>query len=148
MRVIGGLLTGSSGNSLLEGEASAKALEKVKRVPAEKRIEIVFLAAEIIRRRKFELSALICAEVGKSWIEADADTAETIDFLEFYGREMLRLAGQHAVTPMKGEKNFLVYIPLGVGVVIPPWNFPAAIAAGLTGGWLVAGDTVGPQGAC
>ncbi len=123
-------------------EASAKAFETWKRVPAEKRVEIVFRAAEIIRERKFEISALICAEVGKSWIEADADTAETIDFLEFYGREMLRFAGQHPVTPMKGEKNYLVYIPLGVGVVIPPWNFPAAIAAGMTVASLVTGNTV------
>ena len=78
--------------------------------------------------------ALICYEAGKTWSEADADTAETIDFLEFYGREMLRLAGPQQVVPMKGEKNYLVYIPLGVGVVIPPWNFPAAIAAGMSHG--------------
>src|SRR5450631_3271513 len=123
-------------------EASAKAFETWKRVPAEKRVEIVFRAAEIIRERKFEISALICAEVGKSWIEADADTAETIDFLEFYGREMLRFAGHHEVTPMKGEKNYLMYIPLGVGVVIPPWNFPAAIAAGMTAAALLTGNTV------
>ena len=102
----------------------------------------MFRAAEIFRQRKFEISALICSEVGKSWIEADADTAETIDFLEFYGREMLRFAGEHPVTPMNGEKNYLVYIPLGVGVVIPPWNFPAAIAAGMTAASLVTGNTV------
>src|ERR1700719_1330120 len=118
--------------ALKKVEAAAKGFETWKREPAEKRVEMVFRAAEIIRERKFEISALICAEVGKSWIEADADTAETIDFLEFYGREMLRFAGQHPVTPMKGEKNYLVYIPMGVGVVIPPWNFPAAIAAGMT----------------
>src|SRR5271168_2108424 len=107
-----------------------------------KRAEIIFRAAQIFRERKFEVSALICYEVGKSWVEADADTAETIDFCEFYAREMLRLAGEHPVTPQKGEKNFLVYIPLGVGVVIPPWNFPAAIAAGMTAASLVTGNTV------
>src|SRR6202045_3711314 len=141
-QVIGVFQTATAEHASQAVEASAKAFETWKRVPAEKRVEIVFRAAEIIRERKFEISALICAEVGKSWIEADADTAETIDFLEFYGREMLRFAGQHPVTPMKGEKNYLVYIPLGVGVVIPPWNFPAAIAAGMTVGSLVAGDTV------
>jgi 1-pyrroline-5-carboxylate dehydrogenase len=141
-QVIGVFQTATAEHANQAVEASAKAFETWKRVPAEKRIEIVFRAAEIIRERKFELSALICAEVGKSWIEADADTAETIDFLEFYGREMLRFAGQHPVTPMKGEKNYLVYIPLGVGVVIPPWNFPAAIAAGMTVASLVTGNTV------
>src|SRR6202166_2230398 len=101
-----------------------------------------FREAEIIRERKIDFSELICAEVGQYWSEADADTAETIDFLEFYGREMLRFAGQHPVTPITGEKNYLVYIPLGVGVVIPPWNFPAAIAAGMTVASLVTGNTV------
>jgi 1-pyrroline-5-carboxylate dehydrogenase len=123
-------------------EAAYKAFETWKRVPAERRVEILFRAAQIIRERKFDLAALVCYEVGKSWVEADADIAETIDFLEFYGREMLRLAGPHAVTPMKGEKNFLVYIPLGVGAAIPPWNFPAAIATGMVAAALVTGNTV------
>ncbi len=123
-------------------EAAYQAFDSWKRVPAERRAEILFRAAKLIRQRKFELSAWICYEVGKSWAEADGDTAETIDFLEFYGREMLRFAGQHPVTPMQGEKNYLVYIPLGVGAVIPPWNFPAAIAAGMTVASLVTGNTV------
>ena len=113
-----------------------------KRVPAEERAEMLFRAAAILRARKLLMSAWICYEVGKTWPEADADTAETIDFLEFYGREMLRLAGPQPVTPMKGERNFLVYIPLGAGAVIPPWNFPAAIAAGMSVAALVTGNTV------
>src|SRR4029077_14735000 len=123
-------------------EAAAKAFETWKRVPAEQRVQCLFRAAQILRDRKYEINALIVYEAGKTWPEADADTAETIDFLEFYGREMLRLAGPQKVVPMKGEKNYLVYIPLGVGVVIPPWNFPAAIAAGMTAASLVTGNTV------
>jgi 1-pyrroline-5-carboxylate dehydrogenase len=123
-------------------EAAHKAFASWKRVPAEQRAECLFRAAKILRERKFEMNALICYEAGKTWPEADADTAETIDFCEFYGREMLRLAGPQQVVPMKGEKNYLVYIPLGVGVVIPPWNFPAAIAAGMTMASLVTGNTV------
>jgi len=123
-------------------EAASKAFESWKRVPAEQRAECLFRTAKILRERKFEVNALICYEAGKTWPEADADTAETIDFCEFYGREMLRLAGPQKVTPMKGEKNYLKYIPLGVGVVIPPWNFPAAIAAGMTMASLVTGNTV------
>ncbi len=123
-------------------EAAYKAFDSWKHVPAEKRVEILLRASDILRKRKYELSAWICYEVGKSWAEADADTAETIDFLEFYCREMLRLAGPHPVVPMQGEKNYLKYIPLGVGAVIPPWNFPAAIAAGMTAASLVTGNTV------
>src|ERR1700686_5044249 len=141
-QVIGVFQTATAEHANQAVEGAAKAFDTWKRVPAETRIEMIFRAAKIIRERKFEISALICAEVGKSWVEADADTAETIDFLEFYGREMLRFAGQHPVTPLKGEKNYLIYIPLGVGVVIPPWNFPAAIAAGMTVASLVTANTV------
>src|SRR5215470_1083374 len=123
-------------------EAAHRAFDSWKRVPAEQRADCVFRVAKILRERRFEIDALICYEAGKTWPEADADTAETIDFCEFYAREMLRLAGPQPVTPMKGEKNYLVYIPLGVGVVIPPWNFPAAIAAGMTMASLVTGNTV------
>src|SRR6204780_3230322 len=122
--------------------AATKAFESWKKVPVEERVECLFRAAKIVRDRKFEISAWICYEVGKSWAEADGDTAETIDFLEFYAREMLRLGGPQAVTPMKGEKKFMVYIPLGVGAAIPPWNFPAAIATGMTVAALVTGNTV------
>jgi 1-pyrroline-5-carboxylate dehydrogenase len=141
-QVIGVFQSASAGQANEAVEAASKAFESWKRVPAEKRVECLFRAAQILRERKFEMNALICYEAGKTWPEADADTAETIDFMEFYGREMLRLAGPQPVTPMKGEKNYMVYIPLGVGVVIPPWNFPAAIAAGMTMASLVTGNTV------
>ncbi len=123
-------------------EAAARAFDSWKRVLPAERAEYLFRAADLIRKRKFEVSALISFEVGKTWPEADADTAETIDFLEFYGLEMLRLGAPQPLTPMRGEKNYLVYIPLGVGAIIPPWNFPCAIMAGLVSASVVAGNTV------
>jgi 1-pyrroline-5-carboxylate dehydrogenase len=123
-------------------ETAHRAFESWRRVPATERAAVLFRAADLLRQRKHAMSAVMCYEVGKTWAEADADTAETIDFCEFYGREMLRLAGPQPLTPMKGEKNRLVYIPLGVGAVIPPWNFPCAIMAGLVASAVVAGNTV------
>jgi len=123
-------------------EAAHKYFDIWKRTAAQDRVNSIFRAAQIIRERKFELAALVCYEVGKTWPEADADIAETIDFLEFYGREMLRLAEPQKLTPMRGERNYLVYIPLGVGAIIPPWNFPCAIMAGLVAASLVTGNTV------
>ena len=113
-----------------------------KTTSAEQRAGILFDAAVLVRERRFHFNALLVCEVGKSWIEADADTAEAIDFLEFYAREALRYAGAHPVTPIPGEENELRYIPLGVGVVIPPWNFAFAIMAGMTSAALVTGNTV------
>src|SRR5271170_4298227 len=111
-------------------------------VAVEERAALLLHAAELIRKRKFEFCAWLTYEVGKNWVEADADVAETIDFLEFYAREALRLAG--ATTPIQypGERNQLVYIPLGAGAVIPPWNFPYAIMAGMTAAAIVTGNTV------
>ena len=114
-----GIVQSASAEQAKQAIESAHAyFDTWKKVPAERRAEILFKAAGIIRQRKFETSALICYEVGKSWAEADADTAETIDFLEYYGREMLRLAGPHDVVPYQSERNFMVYIPLGAGAAI------------------------------
>jgi 1-pyrroline-5-carboxylate dehydrogenase len=112
------------------------------RTPVAERAGLLFRAADMIRERKFEFCAWLTYEVGKNWAEADADVGETIDFLEFYGREALRLDG--ATTPIQfpGERNQLRYIPLGVGAVIPPWNFPFAIMAGMTAAAIVCGNTV------
>ncbi|MBV9708084.1 MAG: L-glutamate gamma-semialdehyde dehydrogenase [Chloroflexi bacterium] len=121
---------------------AATTFETWKRVPAEDRANYLFAAADIMRHRRFYLAAWMIYEVGKSWGEADGDIAEAIDFLEFYAREILRLAEEQPIVRMEGEDNQLVYIPLGVCAVIPPWNFPCAIMAGMTCAALVAGNTV------
>jgi 1-pyrroline-5-carboxylate dehydrogenase len=123
-------------------QAALGAFEVWRRASTGDRVSLLLGAAEIIRQRKFEFCAWLTYEVGKNWAEADADVAETIDFLEFYAREALRLA--KATTPIQypGERNELLYIPLGVGAVIPPWNFPFAIMAGMTAAAIVTGNTV------
>ena len=122
--------------------AADRAFETWSRVPAEERANVLLRVAGIMRRRRNELSAAMIYEVGKNWAEADGDTAEAIDFCDFYAREMLRWGGPQPVTPFPGEENAFVYIPLGVGVVIPPWNFPLAITTGMTVAALVTGNTV------
>jgi 1-pyrroline-5-carboxylate dehydrogenase len=123
-------------------QAALKAFEQWKHTTVESRASLLLNAAHIIRERKFEFCAWLTYEVGKNWAEADADVAETIDFLEFYAREALRLS--KATTPITypGERNELKYIPLGVGAVISPWNFPFAIMAGMTAASIVTGNTV------
>ena len=123
-------------------EAATDAFKSWRNVEAAVRAEYLFKIAGIMRERKHELSAWMVFEVSKTWAEADGDTAEAIDFCEFYGREMLRWASEQPVTPNPGEKNTFEYIPLGVGAVIPPWNFPLAIMAGMTMAAVVAGNTV------
>jgi 1-pyrroline-5-carboxylate dehydrogenase len=122
--------------------AADKTFKTWSRTSAEARAELLFRAGKILRDRKFYYAAWLVYEVGKSWPEADADVAESIDFTEFYSREMLRLAKPQPLTPVPGERNYLRYIPLGVGAVIPPWNFPMAILAGMTLASIVTGNTV------
>ncbi len=120
---------------------AAKAFEHWKRIPYTERARYLFHAAKIMRERKHEFSALMVYEAGKPWVEADADTAEAIDFMEFYGREMLRLGKPHPTHPEPLHETELHYIPLGVGIVIPPWNFPCAIMTGMTTATIVTGNT-------
>ncbi|HEX5416619.1 MAG TPA: aldehyde dehydrogenase family protein, partial [Chloroflexota bacterium] len=123
-------------------DAAECAFAEWSRFPAEERARVLLRVASRLRRRKFELAATMILEIGKTWVEADADIAEAIDFCEFYARDMLRLAGPNPVTLLNGAENELVYEPLGVGVAIPPWNFPGAIATGLVVSALVAGNAV------
>ena len=124
-------------------EAANNAFKTWRNVPPAERAEYLFKAAEIIRNRKHYFSAWMVFETSKTWAEADGDTAEAIDFLEFYGREMIRWAEEQPITPSPfAEKNTFEYIPLGVGAVIPPWNFPLAIMVGMTTAAIVAGNTV------
>ena len=123
-------------------QAALRAFESWSRVSVAQRVSLLLNAADTIRQRKFEFCAWLTYEVGKNWAEADADVGETIDFMEFYAREALRLAGATPPIQYPGERNQLLYIPLGVGAVIPPWNFPFAIMAGMTAASIVTGNSV------
>jgi 1-pyrroline-5-carboxylate dehydrogenase len=123
-------------------EAAWRFFPRWAATPATKRIEMLVRAADIIRRRKFEFDAWLVVEAGKTWPEAEADVAEAIDFCEYYARQMVKLADPQPVVQLPGEKDEMVYVPLGPGIVIPPWNFPLAILVGMTVAGLVTGNTV------
>jgi len=122
--------------------AALKAFETWKNTSFEERASLLFRVADLLRERKYEFMAWLVFEVSKNWAEADGDIAETIDFCELYAREALRLAKAEPVVQLPGERDHLFYIPLGVGAVIPPWNFPCAIMAGMTLASIVCGNTV------
>ncbi len=123
-------------------QAALKAFETWRRTSIEERASLVFRVGDMLRERKFEFCAWLVFEVSKNWAEADGDIAETIDFCEYYTREALRLSKVELPVQMPGERDSLFYIPLGVGAVIPPWNFPCAIMAGMTLASIVSGNTV------
>jgi 1-pyrroline-5-carboxylate dehydrogenase len=123
-------------------KAALAAFAQWQYAPVAERTGVLFRTAEILRKRKFEFNAWLVLEVGKNYDEAEADTAEAIDFLELYARQALVLDQAEPVVQMPGERGFLRYIALGVGAVISPWNFPNAIALGMAGASLVCGNTV------
>jgi 1-pyrroline-5-carboxylate dehydrogenase len=108
----------------------------------EERVALLLKLSGLMQDRRFELASWMVLEVGKSWAEADADVAEAIDFCEFYAREALRLGVPQDLVKIPGEESHLYYIPLGVGIIIPPWNFPLAILTGMTTAAVVTGNTV------
>ncbi|QOJ13697.1 MAG: L-glutamate gamma-semialdehyde dehydrogenase [Planctomycetia bacterium] len=122
--------------------AAADAFGSWRRVPPHDRAEVLFEAARIIERRRFELTALETIENAKPWREADGDISEAIDFCNYYGREMIRLAENIRRRDVPGETNEYYYAPRGVVGVIAPWNFPLAILCGMTTAALVTGNTV------
>jgi 1-pyrroline-5-carboxylate dehydrogenase len=122
--------------------AALKAFESWRYTPVEERASLLFRTADLLRERKMEFMAWLVFEVSKNWAEADADISETLDFCEFYAREALRFAKAETPIQLPGERDSLTYIPLGVGAVIPPWNFPCAIMAGMTLASIVSGNTV------
>ena len=123
-------------------QAALRAFESWSRTSVEERASFVFRVGDLLRERKFEFMAWLVFEVSKNWAEADGDVSETIDFCEYYSREALRLSKVEAPVQLPGERDRLFYIPLGVGAVIPPWNFPSAIMAGMTLASIVSGNTV------
>ncbi len=141
MRQVVGRIGAASPAQAEQAVAVAKAAFPAWRAkPAPERAEYLFRAADVMRRRRYELAAWQVHECGKQWREADADVAESIDYCDYYGREMRRLAqGQHRNVP--GEENAYFYEPRGVVVVIAPWNFPLAILCGMTTAALVTGNT-------
>jgi 1-pyrroline-5-carboxylate dehydrogenase len=141
-QVVGRFQKAGAGDVPAAMDAALKAFESWRLTPVQERAELLFRVAHTIRERKFEWAAWLVFEAGKNWAEADADVGETIDFAEFYAREALRLDKAEPAIQLAGERDELRYIPLGVGAVIPPWNFPSAIMAGMTLAAIVSGNTV------
>ncbi|RKQ30508.1 L-glutamate gamma-semialdehyde dehydrogenase [Oceanobacillus halophilus] len=123
-------------------ESAGKAFKKWRKMAPEARADVLFRAAAIVRRRKHEFSAWLAFDAGKPWGQADGDTAEGIDFLEYYGRQMLELAKGKPLEDRANEHNSYFYQPMGPGVTIPPWNFAFAIVCGTTVAPIVAGNPV------
>ncbi|NLW17503.1 MAG: L-glutamate gamma-semialdehyde dehydrogenase [Firmicutes bacterium] len=140
--IIGQVSQASPEHAELALETAWQAFASWSRLPMQVRADYLFKLAAAIRRRKAELTAWLILEVGKNWVEADADVAEAIDFCEYYGRQAIELSYGKSPTPLAGERNSYVYIPLGAGLVISPWNFPFAILMGMTAAAIAAGNTV------
>jgi len=141
-QVIGKFSKATTEHAEMAMQSALGAFDSWKKVAPEKRAEYLFKAARIMRERRHELSAWLVLEIGKNWVEADGDVAEAIDFCDYYAHQMLHLANPAALVPLAGEKNKISYIGLGVGLVIPPWNFPLAILVGMTTAAIVTGNTV------
>lgn len=141
--VLGYFANGTEAHADQAIAAASEAFKTWQYVPVEERARYLLRAAAAMRRRKFEFDAYMVLEAGKSWYEAEADTAEAIDFMEYYARQAVRIADQsHLMAPYPPEQLGYYNIPLGVGAIIPPWNFPNAIPVGLVTAAIVTGNTV------
>ncbi len=119
-----------------------EAFNKWSTMPVVKRANILFNAADIMRRNRYELAAIQVYEAAKPWKEAEGDVTEAIDYLEYYGKEAIKLLAPKKMMNIPGENNSYFYRPRGLGVVISPWNFPLAISVGMISAALVTGNCV------
>ncbi len=140
--VVGTTGSASEAEAQLAIDAAKKAFRDWSRRPVAERAEMVHRIGDLMAERKLELSAWMTLEAGKNWAESEADVAEAIDFCRFYAHQALRLAEPVPVLGYPGERNESFLVPMGVGVVIPPWNFPLAILAGMAAGPVAVGNTV------
>lgn len=123
-------------------EAAKAARDPWRATAPAQRAQYLFKAADHMRRNIYDMSALQVLEVGKQWDQAYADLAEAIDFLEYYGREMIRLGSPRRMGRAPGEVNLYQYRPKGIAAVIAPWNFPLAISTGMVAAAIVCGNPV------
>ena len=140
--VIGTFQKASTEQALGALDKAWEAFESWKHVPAKERADYLFKAADVVRRRRMEINAWMISEAGKNYLEADADTCEAIDFLEYYAYEAIRLDDGMPVNDSWGDANKTIYTPMGAGVSISPWNFPFAIFVGMAMAPVAAGNTV------
>jgi len=141
-QVVGRVATASASEADMALDMATTTFESWSRTAPEARARILLRASAIIKRRRFELLAWEAHEAGKTWAEADAEVAEAIDFMEYYAREMLRLKDGVEIYSIPGEESRYFYQPMGVGVIIAPWNFPVAILMGMSSAAIVAGNTI------
>ncbi len=141
-QVVGRVAAASEREADMALETATKAFESWSRTQPEARARILLRASAIIKRRRYELLAWEAHEGGKTWAEADAEVAEAIDFMEYYSREMLRLKDGVEIYSVPGEESRYFYQPMGVGVIIAPWNFPVAILMGMSSAAIVSGNTI------
>ena len=141
-QVVGRVAAASEREADMALETATKAFESWSRTQPEARARILLRASAIIKRRRYELLAWEAHEGGKTWAEADAEVAEAIDFMEYYSREMLRLKDGVEIYSVPGEESRYFYQPMGVGVIIAPWNFPVAILMGMSSAAIVTGNTI------
>ena len=141
-QVVGHVAAANTSEADMALETARKTFESWSRTQPEARARVLLRAAAIMRRRKFELLAWHVHEGAPPWAEADAQLAEAIDFLEYYAREMLRLKDGVEIYSVPGEESRYFYQPMGVGVIIAPWNFPVAILTGMSSAAIVTGNTI------
>ncbi|WKZ82529.1 MAG: L-glutamate gamma-semialdehyde dehydrogenase [Acidimicrobiia bacterium] len=140
--VVGRVASGGAAEAEAALEAAWAAFAVWSALDALERSRLGMKLAAIMRRNKFELAAIETFEAGKNWAEAEADVAEAIDFVDYYARQALEMAEPIPVMSVPGEENESHLVPIGAGVVIPPWNFPGAILVGMAMGPVLAGNTV------
>lgn len=142
--VLGTFPSGTKEDALRAVETAHGAFDKWSATPYRERVKIFREVADIFSQEKFRLAAIMSFENGKNRLEAIGDLDESIDFMRFYADQLESNQGfeRETQSAMKNEKTKSVLKPYGVWGIIAPFNFPSAIAIGMSSGALITGNTI------
>ena len=140
--IIGHVSDGGSSDASAAVDAAVAALPVWSAMPPRQRSEILRRTYELMIRDTDELAALICAENGKSLVDARGEVTYAAEFFRWFAEESVRTGGDYGVSPAGGTRTVVTHKPVGVAALVTPWNFPAAMATRKIAPALAAGCTV------
>lgn len=122
-------------------DAAAAALPEWAATPPRRRAEILSRCFDLMTERSEQIAHLISLENGKALADARGEVAYAAEFFRWYAEEAVRIIGEVSVSPSGSNRILVQHMPIGVCVLITPWNFPAAMATRKLAPALAAGCT-------
>ena len=140
--VLASVASGTVDDAIACVQSAATAASQWSATAPRRRAEILLRAHDLMVERVDQLARLIVAENGKALPDARGEVLYSAEFFRWYAEEAVRIQGSLMTAPSGANKILVIHQPVGIAVLVTPWNFPAAMASRKIGPALAAGCTV------